>query len=447
MRGHTLPPGSRGLPLVGETWSFLRDPAFIEKRVARYGPVFTTHLLGAPTVVVSSPEAVQTLLVTMPDHFSSAGGFPRSVQRLLAGSLILQDGPAAARTRQLLMPAFHRQALVGYMERIAVLTQQAIAQWLATQEFRWFEAFKDLTFDIIMQVVLGDVTPTESKHLSRIFTVLSHGLLTLWPTPIPGTRFHKAWAARTELRAYIHSRLDSRQQTPQHDVVSLLLHTTDADGQPLTEDAIVDQVLLLLFAGHETTSAVLTSVCHELARHPDMLARARAEQASSSAALTWERLGNMPYLETVLQETERLYPPAAGSFRQVIVPITLDRWKIPAGWRIYYSIYGIHRLAPQYTNPTCFDPDRFSLARAEHKHHPFGFLPFGGGPRTCIGMPFARLTMNIILAELVRGYEWDLLGHDRAYQRIPMVRPRDGGWVTFRCWRGALPATARQAAT
>jgi cytochrome P450 len=180
---------------------------------------------------------------------------------------------------------------------------------------------------------------------------------------------------------------------------------------------------------------MLTWICLELGRHPEMLQRAREEQLSlaSGEAMSLEKLGKMQYLDQILSEVERLHPAVGGGFRGVIKPFEFNGFQVPAGWTVSYSIPGTHELPSIYPEPKRFDPDRFSPGRQEHKQKPLTLIGFGGGPRICLGIAFAKLEMKIVVAQLLRNYQWELLPQQSLDPvRIPTRRPKDGLRVRFK---------------
>jgi Cytochrome P450 len=273
-----------------------------------------------------------------------------------------------------------------------------------------------------------------------------------------GLGLRKAIAARNEILDHLTQVIRDRQQNPTNDALSLLIQARDEDGESLSLEEIRAQAMLLLFAGHETTTAMLTWICLELARHPEVLERARTEQfqilqqtltplpvgqsqntapipaSPTCPSLTLEQLGNMPYLEQILSETERLHPPVAGGFRGVVKPFEFQGYQIPAGWLVQYSILQTQRSPEIYTHPEQFDPDRFSPERQESRQAPFSLIGFGGGPRICLGIAFAKLEMKIVMTYLLRDYAWELLPEQNLEPVIvPTRRPKDGLKVRFGC--------------
>jgi len=421
-----LPPGNRGLPILGETLDLLFDPDFARKRYEKYGPIFRTSLLGRPAVFLVGTEAAEFLLSTGMDHFNWRDGWPSTFKRLLGRSLFVQEGEEHRRNRKLMMPAFHGAALAGYIETMEQLTLRYLKQWETLGEFVWYDELKLLTFEIASQIFLGSNPGSETEKLGRQFTTLTGGLFGLGLLP--------ALNARKQILQHLTQVIEARQQSPAKDALSLLIQAEDEAGDRLSLEEIRDQALLLLFAGHETTTAMLTWACLELARHPDILAIAQAEQAQFADAehVTLDQLAKMPYLEQVLSEVERMHPPVAGGFRAVIKPFEFNGYHVPAGWMAQYSILLTHQLPEVYANPEKFDPDRFSPERQEAKRKPFSLIGFGGGPRICLGLAFAKLEMKIILAHLLRHYTWAIVpGQNLEPVIIPTRRPKDGLRVRF----------------
>ncbi len=429
-----LPPGSLGLPILGETLSFLLDPQFIEKRYGQYGPIFKSRILGRPTVYMVGPEAAEFVLSSHMDHFSWREGWPDNFKQLLGESLFLQDGEEHRQKRRLMMPAFHGQALARYITTMESITQDYLQKWEQKREFTWFEEFKQLTFEIASQLLVGASPGSEVARLSQLFTTLTNGLFALNPLPLPITKYGRAIAARNQLLQHITEVVRQRQQHPTNDVLSLLVQARDEEGNGMSLKELTAQAMLLLFAGHETTTAMLTWLCLELGRHPEVLQRAREEQFSlaSEGGMSLEQLGKMQYLEQILNEIERLHPPVGGGFRGVVKPFEFNGFHVPAGWMLSYSIPGTHQLASIYPEPKRFDPDRFSPERQENKQKPFSLIGFGGGPRICLGIAFAKLEMKIVAAQLLRSYQWELLPQQSLDPvAIPMRRPKDGLRVRF----------------
>lgn len=430
-----LPPGSFGLPLIGETISFLRDPDFVPKRQKKYGRIFKTHILGRPTVVMTGAEANRFVLSSDMHRFSWREGWPDTFKELLGESLFLQEGAEHQRNRKLLMPAFHGKALANYISTMERITLQYLQQWETLGTFTWFSELKQLTFDIASVLLIGSEPGPLTVRFSQWFAELTNGLFAV-PLPWKWTPYGRALQARDQLLTHIEQAVLKRQQEPAQDALGLLVQSRDEEGNGLSLQELKVQALLMLFAGHETTTSMLTSFCMALAQHPEVLSRARAEQHQLRVdePLTLDQLRQMTYLDQVLREVERLYPPVGGGFRGVVESFEFNGYHIPKGWQALYRIADTHLDSRIYTQPQQFDPDRFSPERAEHKKQDFSLVGFGGGPRNCIGMAFAQTEMKIVAAHLLRNYSWELLPNQNlTLDAVPTLHPRDGLRVKF--WR------------
>ena len=425
-----LPPGKMGLPLIGQTLDFLFDPNFSRKQYQKYGSLFKTRILGQPTIFAVGPDSVESLLSTHMDCFSWGGGWPDTFKILLGRSLFLQDGEEHRRNRKLMMPAFHGAALARYFDTMESIALSYLQRWEKQGELVWFEEMKQLTFDIASQLLVGADSGEDVARLSQLFTTLTNGLFSLFPVQWQWTKFGKAVAARNSLLEHLTHVVRQRQENPTQDVLSLLVQTRDESGVGFTMTELTAQAMLLLFAGHETTTAMLTWLCLELGRNPEILQRARDEQQqlSQQGPLSLEQVSQMPYLDRILLEVERLHPPVGGGFRRVVKPFEFNGYQVPAGWLAIYSILGTHRLDEIYPEPERFDPDRF----ADGKAKPFSLIGFGGGPRVCVGLAFAKLEMKIVAAHLLRGYRWELLPNQSLKPvQVPTRHPKDGLRVRF----------------
>ncbi|PZU99733.1 MAG: cytochrome P450 [Pseudanabaena sp.] len=429
-----LPPGDLGLPVIGQTLQFLFDRKFPEKQYAKYGAISKTNLLGKPTIFMIGSEAAEFVLSSHMDCFSWRDGWPDNFKKLLGESLFLQDGEEHRRNRRLMMPAFHGQALAGYISTMEEITQRYLDKWTQKKEFNWFDEFKQLTFEIASQLLIGADAAEDVERLSGLFATLTNGLFAIAPFELPFTTLGKAVKARDLLLQHITKVIEQRQKHPTKDVLSMLIQAQDEDGGRFGIEELKAQAMLMLFAGHETTTSMLTWLCLELGRHPQVLAIARQEQMelAKTGSLNLDQLGQMPYLDQVLQEVERLRPPVGGGFRGVVKPFDFNGYHVPKGWQVLYSIVITHKQKDIYTDPEKFDPDRFSPDRQEHRQKPFSLIGFGGGARICIGIAFAKLEMKIIAAHLLRNYQWEILPSQNLEPfPIPTLRPRDGLKVKF----------------
>ena len=424
-----MPPGSLGLPFIGETVQFLLDSNFADKREKQYGSIYKTNILGRKTIFMVGAEANKFILSSHMDYFSWGKGWPNNFKELLGRSLFLQDGEEHQRNRKLLMPAFHGQALANYFKTMEQIIAKYLQKWNNSKNLTWFPELKQMTFEIASVLLLGGSPGAQTKLLSQWFTELTNGLFAILPIRASWSKYGKALAARDRLLEYIEQEIEKRSSNPGQDTLGLMLQTEGEDGGCLSREEIKVQALLMLFAGHETTTSMLTFLCMALGQHPDILAKARAEQQElgTSKGLTIEKLKQMTYLEQILKEVERFYPPVGGGFRGVVKPFVFNGYYVPKDWIVSYRINSSHHDSNIFTNPQKFDPDRFNSERAEHKKMEYSLVGFGGGPRFCLGYAFAQMEMKIFASMLLRNYTWEILSDQNlTLEPIPTLHPRSG---------------------
>jgi cytochrome P450 len=435
-----LPPSGFGLPFISETLGFFTDRDFVTKYYRKYGKIFKSNILGRPTVFIIGLEANKFILSTHLDYFSLREGFPKSFRELLGRSLAFQDKEEHQNNRRLMMPAFHGKALENYIETMIEITEDYCQQWLKKGKIVWFPEFKQLTFAIASTLLIGadfgDAKGTlRARHsstsvaqLDRWFTELTKGLFAI-PLRLPITTYGKALRARDKILTYLESVIALKRNNLGTDVLSLLMHSEDEEGNSLSLEELKAQAILLLFAGHETTTSLLTSFCMVLARRPDICQKLRDEQEylGLELPLNLASLKQMTYLERTIEEVGRIYPPIAGGFRSVVEEVEFDGYRIPKGWLVFYRTSATHLDPDIFPNPHEFNPDRH-LQRAPE----YSLVTYGGGSRVCLGMAFAKMEIKIIAAILLRSYQWELLPNQNlALNIFPTLRPRDGLLVNF----------------
>jgi cytochrome P450 len=433
----SLPPGRSGLPLIGETFAFLQSSGpFVLERAARFGPVFRTHLFGKPTAVLVGAEANRFILTDGMANLTWKDGWPPTFGALLGEALFLQDGETHRYKRNLLMPAFHSEALAGYTKVMHERLEANLSRWEELGQFAWHKEFRRLTFEVASILFLGSGLGPASSELTQLMDEWTAGLFAA-PIRLPFTTFGKALRARDRLLAYVELAVRHRMENPTRDALGLLVASRDEAGNQLTIEELRSQALFLVAAGHDTTTSMLTSTAQLLALHPEVRERARAEQDALAidGPLDLNHLRQMTYLEQVMREVERIHPPAGFGFRGVVEPFEFGGYEIPKGWQVVFSIEATHLDPQHFPEPERFNPDRWAgSTRAEpEQRNSFQLVGFGGGPRICIGMAVAKTQLKIIFSHLLRGYDWELeAGQDLSVKMLPSRCPRSGLLVRFR---------------
>lgn len=423
------PAGNDGLPLLGETMSFAKNPfRFMEERLARHGRIFRTNVLGRKTAVIAGPEAAGRLIDS--DVIMREGSMPPHVQELFGGrSLPLLDGEIHSARKKIVNAAFNRPAITAYLPIIQQTVERYFRLWPGRGEIRWLDEMKRLSIEVICTTVLGMSPGNEMDRLREDYGTVTNGFAAL-PINVPGTRYRKALQARDRILEVLRRLVRERRQTPANDGLSRMLAAALASNVALAEDEAALELHHIVIAGF-IVFAELGAIVQQLTAHPDVRARLASEIAerSPNGPLTLEAL-TMSYLLQVVNEVKRLTPIVAAVFGKTKKRLDFDGVSVPAGWMVMWAITPSHVDQSLYSNPNSFDPDRFSPDRAEDKRHEHAFAPQGAGPATghrCPGLDLATYIMEIFTVVLLRGYSWSIPAQnfEMDFSKTP-PEPKDG---------------------
>jgi cytochrome P450 len=420
-----LPPGSDGLPLLGETLSFIRDVfGFIHQRSERYGPVFRTHLLGKPTVFISGPQLAEKWLD--PALIERAGALPANLLELFGGDaniVPLLDGEAHRRRKQILLSAFTHDAIASYLARLQRTMEEHLAGWAAAGEMAITEDLKRLAIEGICGAVLGLEPGDELRQLLDDYGRVGAAFVGL-PIDLPGTAYRAGLKARDRILAVLREQVRKHEQQPRNDGLSRILGAAMAAGEPLPIDTAAREMHHFVLAG-VIVFAELAAIVHELHEHAEVRERIIAEVRAQAPTglITPAQLRQTPYLLQVVNEVKRTCPNVPMSFGRARESIELNGYVVPPGWLVMMAVGESNRNGV-FTNPSIFDPERFGPARAEQQRHPHAFMPQGAGELSghkCAGYDFSTVMMQLFAILLVRGYTWQLPPQDLGmrWNRIP----------------------------
>lgn len=428
-----LPPGpsSQLLALI----RYLRDPIHCLLPLAkRYGDPFTFP--GKPPMVCTGdPACIKAIYAADPDTFAPL--LTDMADFLGRRSLLLLQGAEHRRSRKIMSPPFQGARMRAYGAAMCRITEARTAAWQAGQTVSIAEAAQHISLDVILQAVFGVTDPARMAELATLLLQITNGISPLLAI-FPGLRRELGgigpYASFLRRRRRLAEALDAliaagRAAGPREDILSLLLSARDENGEPLSDEEIRDQLVLLVFAGHETTAIGIAWACHalHLPENAAALDRLRAElpETDDEQAAEPEALAKLPYLEAVCQETLRRYPLApAPNPRRLLRPFQLGPYTLSEGASVVAGIGLVHFREDIYPEPMRFQPERF-LAR---QFSPFEFIPFGGGARRCLGASMALYEMKLVLATLLRRFRMRprTLAPDRGSVRAANVGPAHG---------------------
>lgn len=405
-----LPPGTHGLSLDVLRRTFSDPLGLLLEHRRRHGPVFTIRHGPQAIVWAISAAANHQILVSDFEAFSWRRGRFVDLWPLLGDGLLNIDGPFHRDARKVLVPAFHSEQVAAAGDTMVAEGAAEVSRLMPGQTLELYGWSRRLAMRIALRALVG-IEGSDEQALADAFerALGFHGL----PVPLqmirgPGTPHARVLRARAELDVRLFGEIRERRRRgdPGAGVLGVLLGCTDADGKPLSEAIVRDQTTTLLFAGHDTTTATLTFLGYELARHPDAMAAVQAEldavlgdRDPSAAQLDGRTL---PVLERTLDETLRLYPPAWVGPRRTVRDVELEGVRIPAGVGVQYSSWATHHLDELYPDPERFDPDRFRPAGPASRLPRGAYIPFGGGSRMCLGKRFGQYELRALAAVLLR---------------------------------------------
>jgi len=389
------------------------------------GDVFRVWLPGFRPVFMAGPEATRFVLITARDKLLWRPPEGDPVTDLLRHGLLVEDGQAHDRLRRLMTPSLHRRMLIGYVEKMIACTDQVANVWPEDKSLDMLVEMRRIALLILMQTLFkvdfsADMTRLWDTIL-RLLAYISPGAWIVFPgIPRPGYK-NAVKQMDDYLYQLIHLRRTAGEQEAD-DLLGILVSTPD-----LSDALIRDQLLTMLIAGHDTSTALLAWTLYLLGSHPAAMTRAQDEVDAvlGRNSPTFEAMKQLKYLDLVVKESLRLYPPIHLGTRVAAGDLTFQGYHIPAGTRVLYSIYLTHRDPKYWPNPAQFNPERFGPEQSRTRPA-FTYIPFGGGARNCIGAAFGLMEAKVVLARLLQKFNLRLTNRQVHPHMGATLEPRPG---------------------
>ncbi|EXB58207.1 Cytochrome P450 90A1 [Morus notabilis] len=411
-----LPPGSLGLPVIGETLQLIsaykteNPEPFIDERVGKFGPIFTTHVFGEPTVFSAEPETNRFILQNEGKLFECS--YPSSISNLLGKhSLLLMKGSLHKRMHSLTMSFANSSIIKDHLlDDIDRLIRLNMDSW--TGRILLMEEAKKITFELAVKQLMSFDPGEWTESLRKEYLLLIEGFFTI-PLPLFSTTYRRAIKARTKVAEALS--LIVRQRRKENEVgegKNDMLVALLAGNDGFSDEEIVDFLLALLVAGYETTSTIMTLAVKFLTETPLALAQLkeehdqiRAKKRESSEALEWSDYKSMPFTQCVVNETLRIANIISGVFRRAMTDINIKGYTIPKGWKVFASFRAVHLEQEHFKDARTFNPWRWQNNSGGTSSSVNVFTPFGGGPRLCPGYELARVELSVFLHHLTTGFK------------------------------------------
>jgi cytochrome P450 family 110 len=416
----TLPSGPSTLPFLQVLQTIFKPLETLKKNAYHYGNTYTARFSGFGSVVVlSDPDAIEAIM-TAPNNLFESGQSNAPFRPFLGNSSILMmDGKDHQRKRKLLTPPFHGERLKTYGQAICEITNQVTEQWHPGKTFAMRTVIQEISLRIILRTVLGvhegERTEQLRRHLDKMLNFFEQPLNSIFlfvPSLQKDWGIWSPWGnvvkQLKEIDDILFAEIQERRDNPQSlgdDILSLMMSARDEESQSMTDQELRDEMMTLLFAGHETTATAIAWAMYWIHRLPDVgqkLQKEMSELEPNTDSLTIARL---PYLSAICDETLRIYPVGLFTFIRVLQkPWTLSGQTLEPGTQIGPCIYLLHHRSDLYPQPDQFRPERF----LERQFSLYEYIPFGGGNRRCIGMAFALFEMKLVLTSILSKWQLEL---------------------------------------
>ncbi|MGJ5673814.1 MAG: cytochrome P450 [Nostochopsis sp.] len=424
-------PNSLKTPSFVQKLQWVVDPiGFIGKATRKYPDIFTAEIVGfGETVVfVNHPQAIQEIFSHDWNKFAAIGELNKISQPLLGDySILMLTGDRHKKRRKMVMPSFHGERMRSYGQLIINITENLFRQLPVEQLFSARSVMQEISLQVILQAIFGLYEGESCQKIKHLFSLM----LDVFQSPLNSSFLFfsflqqdlgawSPWGRFVRLRQQIDELLyaeiyqrRSEVDSENIDILSLLLSARDEMGQPMTDQELRDELITLMFGGHETTATSIAWALYWIHKLPEVREKLLQELDSLSDAKDSASIFRLPYLTSVCNETLRICPVTTFAFPRVVQePLELLGYLLEPGTVILCNIYSTHYRDDLYPNPKQFQPERF----LERQFSPYEFLPFGGGARSCIGQALAMFEMKLVLATILSRYQLALA--DRQPERL-----------------------------
>ncbi|KAL5560689.1 hypothetical protein UlMin_036900 [Ulmus minor] len=438
-----LPPGDLGFPFIGNMWSFLRafksqnPDSFISSLVSRYGKtgIYKSVMFMNPSIIVTTPDICRKVLT---DDEAFMPGWPQATMDLIGRkSFVGISFEEHKRLRKLTAaPVNGHEALSCYIPYIEENVIASLEKWAEMGQIEFLTELRKLTFRIIMYIFLSAESEPMMDALEKEYTTLNHAIRAL-AINFPGFAYYNALKSRKRLVLVFQSIVDERRNQrksnnlgskKKKDMMDALLDVEDENGRKLTDEEIIDVLLMYLNAGHESSGHTMMWATILIQEHPEVFKKAKAEQEEiikkrppTQKGLTLKEYRDMEYLSKVIDETLRVTSFSAFVFREAKKDVNINGYLIPKGWKVLTWFRSIHFDSETYPNPKEFNPSRWD----DFVPKAGAFLPFGAGSRLCPGNDLAKLEVGIFLHYFLLNYNVKRANPGGPVMHLPHYRPKD----------------------
>jgi cytochrome P450 len=388
---------------------------------------------GTRMVVVAGPDATQQALTTNAKSFSQ-DGWTYLIDAFFHRGLMLMSFDEHKMHRRIMQEAFTRDRLAGYVEQLRPTVRATVPRWRTNKPTRIYPLLKSLTLDIATEVFMaGRGGSEDTAAINDAFVATVRAASSIVRFPLPGTRWRAGVRGRALLEDYFARHLSAARSGQGGDLFSGLCHARTSEGEAFTDEDVINHMIFLMMAAHDTSTITTAAAVYFLAKHPEWQEKARAESDELGKRIpAIDDVESLATLDLVIKETLRLVAPVPIVMRKTVEDVEIVGHHIPADTLVAVAPAVNHFDESCWTDPDTFDPDRFSTERREDQQHRFGWIPFGGGVHKCIGLHFGTLEVKAILHQMLRTYTWSVpRGYEVRWDNTSLPIPVDGLPITL----------------
>jgi cytochrome P450 len=410
------PPGSGLKPVQGSSTNgavqvlkMRRDPfAFSDAQQAEFGRVSFINAFGQKLVTCRGPEAADQILMNKDKAFANGPAWSFFIGPFFNRGVMLLDFEEHRHHRLILQQAFTQPVLKGYMQEMQPMIVERIKQF-PVGEVKLFSEFKALTLDVALEVFMGlELPKAEADRINKAFIETVRAGVALVRRPVPGGRWWKGLRSRKILEEFFLSHIAEKRAGESPDLFSVLCHAESDEGHRFTDEDVVNHMIFVLMAAHDTSTMTMGQMAYRMAKSPEWQGSARAQSMELGPELGYDDLARLTDLDLIMKESLRMCAPVPGQPRMAIKDTEVLGHFVPKGSIVTVPGLTNHYDAEYWSNPFVFDPERFTKERAEDKKHRMAWMPFGGGVHKCIGLYFGQMEVRTIMHQLLRGFEWSV---------------------------------------
>jgi cytochrome P450 len=426
--------GEPGPPVIGKTLMFMRyGPALSLEHYERFGPVSWTTIFGMKVCTVIGPEAAQHVLVNRDKAFSQQG-WEWFIGPFFNRGLMLLDGEEHHDHRRIMQEAFTRPRLEAYARQFGSIIEDEVPQWPTGRPVRIYPLIKGLSLRIATEIFMGIEQTARSRRIAHAFEGCVRAGLAVVRFPVPGLRWERGLRSRKVLEDYFRARIPAKRASDDQDLFAALCHVETDEGHSFSDEDVVNHMIFLMMAAHDTSTTAATAVCWFLARHPEWQERCREESLRHGyGPMDLAGTEKLEALDLVFMEALRLVTPVPGMARRTTQDTEICGHYVPAGTMVTVGAWASHLLPHIWAAAESFDPTRLDEPRREDKQHRFAHMAFGGGVHKCIGMAFGRAEVKALIHRTLLHYRIEMpADYEITWDMTSLPNPADGFPVTLK---------------